>query len=176
MGKKSRKKGGDKKSHKAKVQERRERLEEQQLLGAASASADNDEGYIDELTILVGDLVWFDREEYEYYNGGYNNPDPNIWRGIVRECSPPVYQVQPIANLLRDDSTCLEVDTGKHFLRRDTSGRWTTRFDVGDKVLCGTSEGWQSGQVLCLWPIWERRDEENPDVPVYKIFGPDFQV
>lgn len=118
MGKKSRKKGGeDKKSRKEKLQERRERVEEQL---ANNFSEDiNDDDRITEHSVLPGDIVWFDKEEYEYYNRGYDNPDPNDYRGVVREVSPALCKVQPISHILRGDSSCVDIDRFAHYLRRD---------------------------------------------------------
>lgn len=174
MGKKSRKKGGeDKVSRKEKLQERRDRVEEQLATNTATAQHDDTTIAINEHTLLEGDIVWFDKEEYEHYN---DDSDPNEYRGIVHKVSPSVCKVQPLSNIFRNDSSCVDIDRAAHYIRRHMNTNWTTRLDVGDKVVCYAKRGWVSGTVKNLWPIWARQGNTSDfEVPAYNILCSDLQ-
>jgi hypothetical protein len=95
MGKQSKKKGKklDKKEHKAKLQERRERVEEQ--LDSNNHYFQDDYDSRDRITastIFEGDRVWF-------HDKRSDEEDTNTRRGLVRKIEGDFFYIQPIGFL-----------------------------------------------------------------------------
>ena len=132
---------------------------------------DNDTS-INEQTILEGDRVWIVcSKEEATMNDKDGLDDPGLRRGVVKKISDSddtVY-VQPFAFLRVGNDTTWPIL--KKNLLRDILNL-TTEFDVGDKVVCETGDGWMPGVVTYLWPVWECKSVENYKqgrVPYYEI-------
>eukprot|EP00934_Nitzschia_sp_Nitz4_P003879 Nitzschia sp. Nitz4//scaffold167_size49223//10984//18384//NITZ4_007032-RA/size49223-processed-gene-0.31-mRNA-1//-1//CDS//3329538266//3869//frame0 len=172
MGKQSKKKKTkqDKQAHKAKVQERRERIIEGTTQNTTNDEADehdNGDTKLNKWTILEGDRVWFEDTR--------SDPnDHNTRRGLVKEVNVDShgrvshYSVQPLSDYFENGAESrtvwqIEVDS----IHRDVYN-WTTRFDVGQKIVCNTSDGWLPGVVTHLFPVWEM-ERGTHCVPIYKM-------
>jgi len=146
MGKKSKKKGGatNKAARKEKLQERRE----QQL-----EEVDNNQGSSTDLAprqYFENDRVWFYPSKKDW---SWENTSPNTYRGIVKHVNDGKLDIIPFQSKIDciDYHVTISVDDAfPDFCDM------TLRFDVGDRVLCGTpNRGWVAREVRYLWPIAE---------------------
>ena len=183
MGKQSRKKQGkaDKQSHRAKVQERRQRATQPVAVTARRRRhRHGGDGYVDEFTILEDDVVWFDLTTDKESSIALNK-DPHRYRGIVRSMDDAggartTFHVTPFAELLHGNPhiTCSVVPDKGHFVCRDRDCLqfWALRYGVGQTVVCHTDDdgSWLRGEITQLWPIAYRT---GIIVPAYEIHGLD---
>ena len=145
MGKKSKKKGGatNKAARKEKLQERREQQLEE-VDNNLSSTALVPRQYFE------GDRVWFYPSKKDW---SWENTSPNTYRGIVKHVNDGKLDIIPFQSKIDgiDYNVTISVDDAfPDFCDM------TLRFDVGDRVLCGTpNRGWVAREVRYLWPIAE---------------------
>ena len=151
--------------HKAKILERRERaLEPAAINHQANPSSEKNDA-IDMFTLVPGDRVWF------FDDATRDEDDPCTYRGILRSITKNgLCEIQPISNYLKQDPTTLRIRQSDVYRDLD---RWTTRFGVGDQVVCMTGgKGWIAGTITHLWPIWDiKQDDIYFDIPCYKLIS-----
>mmetsp|Transcript_14447 Transcript_14447/g.40206 ORF Transcript_14447/g.40206 Transcript_14447/m.40206 type:complete len:2450 (-) Transcript_14447:2893-10242(-) len=177
MGKQSRKKSSKKgsKGQKAKENERREKRDQRANGNNSCEGQNGNNGFrkellaqLNTLTILEGDRVWIvsaTKTECENENGV---DDPGLRRGVVKKLGDDgIAEVQTLASV-RNGDQCIRkiplVDLTRDF------GNLTLRFQVGDQVICFSSNGALPGVVTYLWPVWEHKKHgELIYVPCYEV-------
>ncbi len=162
MPKPNKKKNGSSKSkaaYKAKMEDRK-----QQAIGYTIAPAQAQVEQITKFTILPGDRVWF------YHEETLNRDNPNTYRGILQsfgdgDIDGRFCQIHPLSNYVRGDPSVVVVrDT---HIYRDLDA-WTTRYRVGDDIVCKTHLGWLPAKIKHLWPIWQV-DQVGENMPCYSV-------
>ena len=116
-------------------------------------------------TLVPGDRVWF------FDDATRDEDDPCTYRGILRSITKNgLCEIQPISNYLKQDPTTLRIRQSDVYRDLD---RWTTRFGVGDQVVCMTGgKGWIAGTITHLWPIWDiKQDDIDFYMPCYKLIS-----
>jgi hypothetical protein len=164
MGKKSRRKKENKKARAERLQERRERVQETVDRGDVDFVAEDP---AHSSTIFPGDRVWC------------FGPQRQCRAVVKRESKPGCYKVLPVdapePAKGEEDAAFLTVRRGD--LVKDTLP-WTLRFNVGDKVVCFTKDGWLLAEVSEHFPIQQYLVDELENMPCYKckIHGEDTWV
>jgi len=163
MPKPSKKKKASSKSQKAARKAKMEHRK-QRAIGFTIAPAQAQVEHITKFTMVPGDRVWFYDEET------LDNHNPNTYRGILQsfgdgDIDGRFCQIQPLSNYLRGEPSVILVrDT---YIYRDLDA-WTTRYQVGEDVICKTHLGWLPAKIKHLWPIWEV-EQVGESMPCYSV-------
>ena len=166
MGKKSRKKGAAAGSSDTKAS-RRERLQERREQQLEVLDRDDDES--DDAPAprkreyFVGDRVWFHDDD-----SWGDSRNPNTYRGIVKRVHADSLDILSLQSMMDggghgDDIDLINVPLGDDIYPDFCN--LTLRFNVGDRVLCSFSHGWEPKTITYLWPIWERQVFHKPEKP-----------
>lgn len=166
MGKKSRKAGkkGDKKAHREKIQQRKDRVEDHldQIEPYDGAAEDTNltDGNTYVRPFLEGDRVWF------WSRQNSNHDDHGTYRWIVEDVEEPDIFLVSTNRKLRLEAPIARVVPDR--------GLWTLRFAIGDLVLC-RCDCWLPCRIVKLFPPDYLEDPNHPyrpddskRVPAYK--------
>jgi hypothetical protein len=144
MGKKNRRKKGDKK---ARLEERRERLNEIVDRDDEEDAVDAENDRLVEEPVYIGDRVFYQADI-----------ERNLWKRAVVKDAISVKFEQGYSILPLEKKDCPEnlLSVPARIVIKDQN-EWTLRFEIGDRVLC-RSERWQPAVISDFWPIDARHD------------------